>query len=244
MSQFSEKYKTFSNTDLLRVLENERDYLPEAIEAANKELSSRCLSDDDMELAKVELEKEQEDTIKNKERQKEIKNTLKKKGTGIVDYFNPIENEDEKQDDQTPPKVINTISIVFCIIAILQIATQWDLLIGLLRNPEWDFSIFMFLFPLLIAPVAAILFWIKKRVGWVLLSIYLGFALMGFLWMLFISFDPTYLLGSLFFTGTLWVICQQRIRNVYKISTDAMYLTIIATIAIIAIILCIYFFVL
>ncbi len=243
MTQFSDKYRTFSNTDLLRVLENEQDYLPEAIDAASEELASRNLSDEALALAHSQLEKERLDAARKEDEREAIKNTLKEKGSGIVDYFNPVEDENEPSEGSYP-KVINTISLIFGAIAILQIATQWDLITGLFAAPEWDFSVFMFLFPIVITPIAIILFALKKRMGWILLSIYLGFALMGFLWMLFISFNPTYLLGSLFFTGTLWVICQQRIRDVYKISTDIMYLTIIATIAIIAAILCVYFFVL
>ncbi|MBK5721266.1 hypothetical protein JGH11_10325 [Dysgonomonas sp. Marseille-P4677] len=244
MNQFSEKYRTFSNTELLRVLENEQDYCPEAVTAANEELAARQLSPDDIALAKAELDKEQQEERRKKEQQEEVKNTLKERGADIINYINPIEDENEERDEQAPPKVINTISIIFFIIAILQIATQIDLIKTFFTDPEWDFSVFMFFFPIIIAPVATILFWMKKSAGWVLLSIYLGFALMGFLWVLFMSFNPTYLLGSLFFTGTLWVICQQRVRNVYKITTDIMYITIIASIAIIATILSVYFFVL
>lgn len=246
MNQFSEKYKASSNADLLRIIGNEKDYLPEAIQAAKEELSVRRLSDEDMALGRAELEREDADAENTQNRQKEIQNELKEKTTSVVDYLNPAEDEeeDEKQDDQAPPKIINTISIVFLIISVLQIATQWDMLKSFFANPGWDFGVFMYFFPLIIAPIATILFWLKKPIGWILLCIYLGFGLMGFLWVLFISFDPTYLLGSLFFTGTLWVICQQRIRNVYKISTNTMYLTIIATIVIIAAILCTFFFVL
>ena len=45
MNQFTERYKTLSNSDLLRVIKNHPDYQPEAAEAAKNEINQRNLSD-------------------------------------------------------------------------------------------------------------------------------------------------------------------------------------------------------
>ena len=159
-----------------------------------------------------------------------------------MDYINPI--QDNEDDARKSPRLINTIAIIFLAIGLLQIITQFDLITGLFQDSRWDFSVVIFLFPVIITPLAAILFWMKKTAGWILLSIYLSFALMGLLWMFFIAYDPTFLIGSLFFSGTLWTISQERIRSVFKISTDTMYASVIASILIVGAVLGVYFFVL
>lgn len=242
MSQLSEVYKTYSVTALLRIIENPENYRPEAVKTARDELDARGLTPDDKNRARAELEAERQELALKKEHREEIKNTLKEKGSGIMDYINPI--QDNEDDTRKSPRLINTIAIIFLAIGLLQIITQFDLITGLFQDARWDFSVVIFLFPVIITPLAAILFWMKKTVGWILLSIYLSFALMGLLWMFFIAYDPAFLIGSLFFSGTLWTISQERIRNVFKISTDTMYASVIASILIVGAVLGIYFFVL
>ncbi|SBW07346.1 hypothetical protein [uncultured Dysgonomonas sp.] len=242
MSQLSDVYKTYSVTALLRIIENPENYRPEAVKTARDELDARDLSPDDIGKARAELEAQQQELALEKEHREEIKNTLKEKGSGIIDYINPI--QDNEGDAHKSPRLINTIAIIFLAIGLLQIITQFDLITGLFQDTRWDFSVVIFLFPVIITPLAAILFWMKKTAGWILLSIYLSFALMGLLWMFFIAYNPTFLIGSLFFSGTLWTISQERIRSVFKISTDTMYASVIASILIVGAILGIYFFVL
>lgn len=242
MSQLSEVYKTYSVTALLRIIENPENYRPEAVKTARDELDARDLTPDDKNRAIAELEAERQELALKKEHREEIKNTLKEKGSGIMDYINPI--QDNEDDTRKSPRLINTIAIIFLAIGLLQIITQFDLIIGLFQDTRWDFSVVIFLFPVIITPLAAILFWMKKTAGWILLSIYLSFALMGLLWMFFITYNPTFLIGSLFFSGTLWTISQERIRSIFKISTDTMYVSVIASILIVGAILGIYFFVL
>lgn len=242
MSQLSEVYKTYSVTALLRIIENPENYRPEAVKTARDELDARDLTPDDKNRARAELEAERQVLALKKEYRKEIKNTLKEKGSGIMDYINPIQNNED--DARKSPRLINTIAIIFLAIGLLQIITQFGLITGLFQDTRWNFSVVIFLFPVIITPLAAILFWMKKTAGWILLSIYLSFALMGLLWMFFIAYDPTFLIGSLFFSGTLWTISQERIRSVFKISTDTMYASVIASILIVGAILGIYFFVL
>ncbi|EGJ99212.1 hypothetical protein [Dysgonomonas gadei] len=242
MSQLSEVYKTYSVTALLRIIENPENYRPEAVKTARDELDARDLTPDDKNRAIAELEAERQELALKKEHREEIKNTLKEKGSGIMDYISPI--QDNEDDARKSPRLINTIAIIFLAIGLLQIITQFDLITGLFQDSRWDFSVVIFLFPVIITPLAAILFWMKKTAGWILLSIYLSFALMGLLWMFFIAYDPTFLIGSLFFSGTLWTISQERIRNVFKISTDTMYASVIASILIVGAVLGVYFFVL
>ncbi|ANQ51690.1 hypothetical protein MY04_4352 [Flammeovirga sp. MY04] len=44
MNEFKERYKSFSNIDLLRIIENKSEYQPIAIEAAEAEIEERNIS--------------------------------------------------------------------------------------------------------------------------------------------------------------------------------------------------------
>ncbi len=50
MNEFSERYKTFTNSDLLRVIEDQADYQSEAVEAAKSEIEQRNLSDQEQSI--------------------------------------------------------------------------------------------------------------------------------------------------------------------------------------------------
>jgi hypothetical protein len=54
--EFNEKFKTYSNTDLLRVIENPDDYQYQAVETAKIIFSERQLSEKEIKIAKDELE--------------------------------------------------------------------------------------------------------------------------------------------------------------------------------------------
>ncbi len=125
MSQLSEIYKTYSTTALLRIVENGGDYRPEAVKTAQNELDMRNLTPDDISKAKAELIAEQQEIASKHDRQNEIKSVLKEKGSNIMDYINPI--QDEADDSRKSPRLINTIAIIFGAIALLQIVTQFEL---------------------------------------------------------------------------------------------------------------------
>ena len=71
-NDFSEYYKTISNTELLSILDNPDGYQPLAIEAAKKEFSNRQLTDLDIKEAKESLIAKQIQIEKQKQKVKAI----------------------------------------------------------------------------------------------------------------------------------------------------------------------------
>jgi len=68
--EFSEKFKTFSNTDLLRVIENPNDYQCQAVETAKIIFSERQLSKMEIKITKDELEIERLEKSRKEQQKK------------------------------------------------------------------------------------------------------------------------------------------------------------------------------
>ncbi len=71
MEDFIETYKTYSNSVLLKVIENPKDYQLLAVEAAKKVLESRQLTKEDIDAAKAEI------AIEEQKRKKAIDKKVK-----------------------------------------------------------------------------------------------------------------------------------------------------------------------
>lgn len=64
--EFNERFKRYSNTELLRVIDNPDSYQPKAIKVAKELLSDRQLTEEEIKSAKEELEIErQKNQMKN-----------------------------------------------------------------------------------------------------------------------------------------------------------------------------------
>lgn len=87
MNQFAERYRTLSNADLLGIIENESGYLPEAIEAARKEMLLRNLSDQELEGAKREVADAQRRNEEGAVLDRKVRNI----GRTLLDLINPIQ---------------------------------------------------------------------------------------------------------------------------------------------------------
>ena len=82
MNDFTEKFKTYSNTDLLKIIESPDDYQPLAVETAKIIFSSRQLSEEDIENAKADLESQRQE--------KEIQTQKKRKIALTAEYVKNI----------------------------------------------------------------------------------------------------------------------------------------------------------
>jgi len=68
--EFHEKFKTYSNVELVRIIKNSRDYQPKAVETAKTILSGRQLSETEILIAENEVKVEKQQ--KREKRQKQI----------------------------------------------------------------------------------------------------------------------------------------------------------------------------
>lgn len=246
MNQFSVRYKTFSNSDLLRVIENQSDYQPEAIEAAKTEINQRNLSDQEITEANRELETERQERQIQNEKRAEVEQKVKTIGASIFDTINPIQ-----KSAPTAEKLIRLITIVFGLNVVVKWYNEFELIKFILIDDKggWDLGMLEYFLPLLLLPVALILFWLRKKSGWILMAAYLtysairAFGLIIMTWnmepfgipsldSLFPQTSPTtQILITLFFGGTLWVLAKKEIIEHYNINRQ----TTIATISISAV---------
>lgn len=233
MNQFSERYKTFSNSDLLRVIENKSDYQPEAAEAALFEFNQRNLSEQDLTNAKYELEAVLQEKEKSNQKRADVEQRVKNIGTLIFKTINPIQ-----KSAPTTRKLIILITIVFAMLTLFKWVTQFELFIMMLTDTStgWDFSVFEFMLPLVFLPIATILFGFRKKIGWILMAIYLTYSTISAFGLIIMTWNmeplgnsaldhifsqpsmASLILITLFFGSTLWILNRKRIMEQYHIN--------------------------
>jgi len=238
MNLFSERYKTYTTAELLKVIQNPGDYQLIAVNAAREELEYRNLSEEELMIAKSELDQEKQEEIRKKERRQALEESIREKGNVIADYINPIQKTKSRSG-----KLITSIFLVFMLISILQILTQYELIASLFTSPfsEWDFSVAVFLYPVIMTPLCAILFWRRLKIGWILFTVFLSSVITASLFMLVAYYLMELLLDALFYGNTLWTICSRKVFEVYRIEKDMIYKTIIPSAVITMLILGIAF---
>jgi hypothetical protein len=240
MNQFTERYKIASNTELLKIIENSDDYQPLAVETAKTELDSRQLNEQDLSTAKEELNIIRQKSELKEQKKQELISKVKNVANSTLDNINPIQESPLKTD-----KLIKLISIVFGAIAVYQIIKEFGMLSFMFSDQgEWDFSLILYFLPLILIPTATILFWLRKKIGWILLCIYLSYSVVNTIGLIIMTWDmqssgnsaldslfpvtsPTiYIMTSFFFIGSLWVINKLDLRDVFNIDLKTMIGTI------------------
>lgn len=232
-TNFSAYYKTISDTELLTILDKPEDYLPEAIEAATNELASRQLTDEEKIIAKAPLEYAQLKQKKQAEKIKAIESTVKSSAGSFLGFLNPVSlNMNE------PRHVIGFITIMFSFFFLNNFFSEYSLHVAYIK----DFNRFpeestVYLLPHILWLMAIITFGLRKKVGWILLVIFLSFLTMSTFWMFMSDFNrgrsqysvfnemfehvsvTTFLITMLFIAGNLYVLCKKKIRDVYSVSS-------------------------
>ncbi|MBL7785728.1 MAG: hypothetical protein JNM36_07470 [Chitinophagales bacterium] len=249
---FNKKFKTYSNTELLRIINNPDDYQSNAVEVAKTILSDRQLTGEEIKFAKDELEVERQEKSNEEQQKRNIENKFKNIGISIFNIINPIQSE-----MPTAEKMIKTISLVYGGIFLFHFFyKEFEIMRFMFSHlsPRWDISVVLYFLSLFITPTVIILFYKKNKYGWLLFTIFLTFSAISTL-NLFIStmnmnsteisvlsnIFPTPPLAILlprflFFAGTIWVISREEIRNAYTISKEAMILTILITVVVVGLI--------
>lgn len=241
---FSEYYKTISNTELLNILDNPRDYQPPAVEAAKKEFANRQLSEVQIQEARQPLIAKQIQKEKEREKVKAVETKIRKTGHTFVDTINPVQSGIPSAE-----KTIRLIVIVFASIFLYQLLKDFRSAIALIKDlPHYPLDSAVYLIYFILLPVAVFTFWKRKTTGWILLTIFLSFSCIEILWELYnaLTWRPsgvigldnllfprppptTYFFQLIFITGAMYVISKQDIREIYSISKQRMAATISIT---------------
>lgn len=240
---FSDYYKTITHTELLAILDNPGDYQPAAIEAARAEQERRQLSESDIREARQPLVEKVQRKEAEREKIKAVEEKLKAVGTSFFDTINPVQ-----QGIPTTEKMIRRITIVFGAIFLYQLISDFREHIAYISDfSSYPFVTVIYLFSLVLLPVALLFFWKRKQLGWILLTIYLSFTVVSVLWFMFLTFTrkhsgyvvlesfyqapplTVFIIQLLFFVGALYVLCRKDIRELYSITDQKMAATISIT---------------
>lgn len=248
--EFTEKFMTYSNTELLRIIESPENYQLEAIETAKIILAKRHLTEEELKTCKDEIQRERTGKSNIEIDKNAVKHNIKNNIESILNKLNPVQNEMLKAE-----KIIRIISLLFGGIFVFQLYNKLSMLGYMFSgNSEgWDFSMVLYFLPLVLLPAAIYLFHRRKKLGWILMTIYLTYSAVSLIQFLILSMkmknlgfetmDNLYpqpsttvqLLSILFLVGTIWVISNNRIRNVYAVSKLTLILTVSITTVIVGI---------
>ena len=244
MGQFSERYKTFSNQELLKLLDNQSGYEPEPISDAKTELKNRNLSESELIEGKKELEIWQQEKFQENEKRLQFEHKIENLKSSIVKSLNPIQTE-----APSTKRFILLISIVFGIIAGIRWFNEFEFIWYLFTDSyaEWGISELITFLPLMIITVSVILFWFRKRWGWILLAAYLTYTAVSALGLIMVSWNmkpvensffesfvtlpPTsgFIMLFLFYGGALWAINRKKIKIQFNINpTTALTIMVIS----------------
>ena len=217
MKEFTERFKSKTDAELLNIIENSENYRPLAVEAAKAEIESRNLSDDEIS------------DIEGKEQR-----SILSKATGAT--------KQTSMSEGSANRIIKSIAILFTLIWLYYTHSQSLIIQYVFSRDEvnWDLHLIQILIPILYPPVMVFLFWKKQKAGWVLQAICLTYICFSIVYLIFTSFlrlpygfrmpDAAYVLPIILWLAILRTICLKGIRNVFGIDRRIMYLTIGVTI--------------
>jgi hypothetical protein len=230
-NSFTKRYRTWDNAELLDIIESSHEYQPLAVEAARLEIYNRQLTDEQIADAKSEHAKKQQTRISKEPKIIDIKNKVKSVGSSLVETFNPVQKE-----RLTTSRSINLLSMFLGGLFIYQLLLNLDLLKFMLTSEDgkWDLSMAICFFPLIILPIAAILLWFRKKIGWTLAVIYFSYIIASTFSFFFKDLASLgvktgmsiYILTIGIYGGALWQICKKPIRDTFNVERRAMFITI------------------
>lgn len=115
-----------------------------------------------------------------------VEQKAKTTGVQFLETISPIQKK--------PPTISRRINLVVIILGFISLSLIYKEL-GMIKFmftdslAEWDFSMFVYFLPIMILPLATILLWLRKRIGWILISGFSIFNIVNLLPMLFYTFS-------------------------------------------------------
>lgn len=235
-SNFHKYYKRLSNSEILKILNNKKDYHEGAVEAAEKELLSRNLTETEIDEANKFLKDEDAQKEIRMEQQKRTTAKLKETLTPLIDTLTP-----DYSGKVSVEKNIRFIIIILIVLFIYQFTLYFNLYIAYLKDIlAFPFESLSFLLMQLLIPVAIYLFWKRKKAGWILLIFYFILSSVFSIWSLifyygynlsplsyFLNSSSTALvIQTLFSIAMIYTICKENLREAFSINEAKMKRTI------------------
>lgn len=235
-NNFAELYKTWPTDQLLSVVDNPDHYEPSALEAAEIELKSRQLTTEELTVARY--------VLNQREAEKETNiDTIKAKDQWTITG---------RFDTPRVQVVKRSIVRISFFTGILIVFKGYNLFPALLYPIKYfkelpdNYTLLSF-FNVMVLIVGFLLFWLLKRTGWILLTLFFAssssMVVSTLMYMLFqsrreakilVEFNPIlqpyplemYILPILLYGFLTWILCTKKIRECYFISKTAMFWTL------------------
>jgi hypothetical protein len=222
----------------LDIVDNPSDYQPLAVEAARLEIESRQLSQEQLSEAKREQDFRRQVKANKQQKAKETEGKFKSVAFSFANTFNPIQKE-----TPTTEKLIKLITLFVGGLFLYQLYEEFDQISFMFNKDasKWDFIMVLYFLSLIILPIAGLLFWFRKKIGWMLTTIYSSYTAAGAIPLfvmelnrqptgipaidaLFPTTSPTLYIGTLLiFGGLTWTLCKENIREVYQVDKKSMF---------------------
>lgn len=234
---FSDRYKTITNSELLHILYNPENYQALAVEGAKIEFSRRQLSDNDIAAAKQILAEQEGEKQRQKEKIKSLERKVKNLTISLTGTLNPIATSVPKTD-----RIIKIICLLLGGFFIYNIIKDFRLLkFMVIGFPNFDYISFLYLMPIVLIPISIILFWLKKKNGWILLTFFLAYRFIELIFAFSLELKrksvnvpafeilipkvsiEVYIGALIFCGGLLWLIYKKNMREVYKIDKQTSF---------------------
>src|SRR5690554_323782 len=237
-----EKYKEYTNKQLIKVIVKADDYQPEAVQIAKTIVSEREITpeerDEINETIEIEKKAQKEKEKKKRELEEKVSNRIK----SIFNEINPL-----NKTEPNGQKIVKLVFWVFGILYLFQLYYDFPLLISLFTDPpkRFEWEIIFFLIGVAYLPASLYHFYRLKRIGWILMCLYMIhsflFSLGTFisLWMLSNSDDSvmfynapqpnfTYLiLNSFFYIGTIYLLLKKQVTVIFSIDFKSQIYTLV-----------------
>jgi len=242
MVDFLSRYSSYSNIELLKILDAQNDYLPEAIAAASKVLTERNLGFDEMNAIKEDINREK--TIKEEieMHRKAVSEDIKSKIVNFGELLNPISKENPSSN-----RIIYFIGLVMSIIFLHLVYQEWGMIGFMFSSPsaKWDISMIIYFLPLIWLPIAIALFITKRKIGWLLLATFVGYTLINWGYSLYFflkwpivdaytidfifpkSSPIGFVSNFLIYAGILYTLSKGDIRKVFNVSIKSVFAIVV-----------------
>ncbi|MFT5512936.1 MAG: hypothetical protein ACI8SE_001335 [Bacteroidia bacterium] len=247
MAELTERYKKLSTNELLMIIEEPGDYTKIAVETANAEIDSRGLDEHELEVAKFINAKHHQREIREVEKRKQRVTQMKERLSHLIENGNPFQNGIE-----TPEKIVRLTTWVLGLYTICIFYLKFGFIRFMFTHvgARWDLDVVIQLLPLVVLPIALFLFWTKKKIGWILLTVYLSFSIALYASFFMVNFglhgseyfvldfvfsnlNQAVYVGMAIFMGIfISLIGRPEIRKLFKISSQTMYTALLLTAAV------------
>ena len=218
---FAERYKLLSNEELMDILDQQEDYLPEAIQAAKQEFENRQLSS--LEIDQLKINTLSTHLLRLEKNEQPLDKRFFAGLTMLINALNPF-------NKNAVERGIAMVILAANIYLVIDFFLLWNTLKYLfVHYHSFANSSFIMLARFIMIPAACVWCYKKQRPGWIILCAYFTYVSMGTFILVTGYFANKYfyvsswfmlfnLLSFLFFAFILNQLNQTKMRNAFSIS--------------------------